>query len=793
MFPFYLSLAVRHLVKHRVYTALNGFGLGLTIACCLIIFLFVHFQTSFDRFHPNADRIGRVVTDLHLGNVQYSNGVPYPMAAALREEFPFVRAAATVDGFHDVLVSVPGPEGKPPALFKETNAVAYAEPDIFSILNFPLLRGNLTAFEAPNTALITEKAAEKYFGTSDAIGRDFQAFSDKTFRVVGILRDMPDNTDCGREVFCSWASLQSEAEQKEITSWGSLRGNTRCYVLLERGHSIAELAASLPAFSAKYPHPVMKEVFRYQAYSLPALHFDARYDGAFDRRQLWVLSFIGLFLLLTACVNFINMATAQSLARTREVGIRKALGSTKAQLFGQFLVETGVLVLFAFLIGLLLIWLSLPYLNTWTGQHLLFSGLFRPESMLFSLLLGGMLVLLAGSYPALLLARFQPVASLKGQVSTRQAGGLILRRGLVTLQFAISQLLIIAALVVTLQMRYALDSDWGFQREALVSIPVPEIAKTAVLKQQLSPIPGIQNLSFCSAPPASGSSNQTFFNYGNRSEPEKWAVTFLWGDENYLGTFGLQLVAGRNFDEADPQPQCLVNETFVKNLNLGSPDDVAGTPIRIAEKSILITGVVRNFHTNSFREKIPPLLIQRDSQSYGLCALSLGKRNPESTLKNIASVWSELFPGHYYEYHFLDETIAGFYQSEIRAQGLINLFTGIAILVGCIGLFGLAAFMIARKTKEIGIRKILGASASRILWLFGMEYLKLAGIAFLIAAPLGWWAMQEWLSGFAYRIGLHWWIFIVAGVMVAVIAMLTVAVQSVKAALVNPVESLRRE
>lgn len=789
----YFKIAVRNLLKHRVYSVLNIFGLGLTVACCLIIFLLVQYQNSFDRFHPNIDRIGRVVTDLQLENIQYSNGAPYPMAEALRREFSFIRKAATVDGYNEVVVTVPGNAGAPLKKFKEEDALAYVEPDIFDILDFPLLQGNRADFAAPGTALITEKTARKYFGAADAIGRSFQAFDGKEFRVVGILRNMPDNTDCGREVFCSWSTLQTGPEQKEIASWGSLRGNTRCYVLLENSHSIAELAAALPAFSAKYPHPVRKDVFRYQAYSLPALHFDSRYDGAFDKRYLWVLSCIGLFLLITACVNFVNMATAQALVRAREVGVRKALGSTKAQLFGQFMFETGILVLFSLLTGLFIAREALPYLNNLTGQHLPLAWLIRPESLLFSALLGALLVLLAGVYPGVVMARFQPVQSLKGKVSTSQTGGVSLRRGLVTVQFAIAQLLIIGAVVISLQMRYALDADWGFQRESLVTVPVPDTAKLTVLERQLSQIPGVQRLSLCSAAPATGSSNRTFFQYENRSEPEKWAVNFIWGDEHYANTFGLQLATGQNFDPADPQPQCLVNETFVQNLNLGTAADVVGTSIRIEDKNIRIAGVLRDFHTYSFREKIPPLLIQKDPKSYSLCALRLEKGNPEAVLKQVKSIWSGLFPNGFYEYKFLDEELAGFYQTETRMQHMINIFTGIAIFIACLGLFGLTAFLIARKTKEIGVRKILGASVPGILWLFGKEYLLLIAIAFLLAAPLGWWAMTTWLSDFAYRIDLQGWMFAGAGAVVVLVALLTVGIQSVQAALRNPVEALRSE
>jgi ABC-type lipoprotein release transport system permease subunit len=761
----YLKIALRKLRKHQTYSVLNVLGLGLSVAW-------------------------RVVTELHLENLRYSSGVPYPMSETLRREFSFVKKAATVDGYGEVLVSVPGAEGVAPVKFKEVESVAYAEPEVFEILHFPLIKGDIKAFFEPNTALITQKTALKYFGTEDAVGRIFRAFEDKTFRVAGILADMPANTDCGRAVFCSWASLQSDVEKKSMNSWGNIRGNTRCYVSMQDGHSLDELAAALPEFSKKFPHPVRKEAFIYRAFSLSDLHFDPRFGGTFEKKHLWALGFIGFFLLLTACVNFVNMATAQSLSRAREVGVRKSLGSTKAHLFGQFMLETAILVTFSLIFGTFLARLALPHLNEWTHQQLHFGDLLQPDSCLFVLLLGGVLVLLSGAYPGFLLARFQAAQSLKGEVVQ---GGFSLRRGLVAAQFAISQLMIIVAVVLTAQMRFALDSDWGFQHEAIVTIPVPDASKRQIFGQQLANLPGIQNLSFCSAPPATDRGNQTFLRYENRSEAEKWTVFFSWGDENFCKTFNIPLAAGQNFWPGDSVQQCLVNETFIKNLNAGPAESVVGTRITIADKDLLIAGVLRDFHINSFRENIPPLLIQPNPSGYAHCALQLSPGNPEKTLAAVQSVWNGLFPDAYYEYAFFDEQLGAFYRTELTSLRLANTFAAIAIFIAALGLFGLTAYLIARSAKEIGIRKVLGASISGILWLFGREYVRLIALGLLVAAPLGGWLMHRWLADFAYRIEIQWWMFALAGAGAVLIALVTVGFQSVKAALANPVHSLKSE
>lgn len=786
----YFTLAIRSLIRHGKYTLLNSLGLGVSVACCLAIYLLIGQQWRFNKFEGLDGRLGRVVTELHLENVRYSNGVPYPMAAALRQEFAFIEKAATLDGYSEVIVEVLAASGGPAAKFKEENAVAYAEPELFEVLPFPLLRGDLDAFSAPNTALLTEKTARKYFGEAEPLGRSFKAFDGIDFQVVGILRDPPANTDCGRQVYCSWATLATGPDRKTVESWGSLRGNTQCFVLLEKGHTMNELAAQLPAFSARYPHPVRKDVFAYQAFTLPALHFDTRYDNTFDARYLWAFGCVGLFLLVTACLNFINMATARSLTRAREVGVRKSLGGTRGQLFGQFMFETSLIVVLSLLTGLLLCRMALPFLNAWLDQQLRFEALAAPQSAAFMGGLAIVLCLLAGVYPGLVLARFQPALSLKGQVKT---GGFSLRKGLVATQFAISQLLIIGAVVVTLQMRYALNSDWGFQHKAVVTIPLPNAEKAPVLGQQLAALGGIGSWSFCSAPPASESGNQTFFKYEDRGAPESWTVNFLWGDDRYLETFGLQLLAGDNFAPGDSTDQCLVNETFVRKLQLGAPADIIGTHIRIEDKNILIRGVVRDFHAGSFREDIPPMLIQKNPNSYSLCALQLNAGDPQSVLHAVSGQWNTLFPSDFFEYQFMDEQMAGFYEQEIRLLRLVDLFTGIAILIGALGLFGLTAFMVARKTREIGIRKILGASVSGVLWLFGKEYARLLLAGFVVAAPLGWWAMRHWLADFAYRIEMGWAVFGMALAISAASVVLTVGYQSVSAALANPAGSLRSD
>ncbi|MBI1227232.1 MAG: FtsX-like permease family protein [Bacteroidetes bacterium] len=789
----FIKTGWRNLAKNPAQMLLSNLGLGVTVACGLLVFLLVKYQNSFDNFHPALGRIGRIVTTLHFDTEQHSSGVPYPLAAALRKESTHVEKAAMLDSYRSVEITVAADESKVPVVFMEEKGVAYAEPVFFEILQYSLLRGNISDFSAPNTALLTSTAAERYFGGTAAIGQTFQAF-DRSFQVVGILADMPENTDYGKQIFCSWASLENGPEQKEIASWGSLRGGTQCFVRMQPGHQVEELAEQLPSFSKKYPHPVQKDLFEYKAFPLTSLHFDDRFGGSFDQRYLWMLSLIGVFLLITAVINYVNMATARSLGRVREVGVRKTLGSSKWQLFGQFMLETSLLTFTSMLIGLTLTNLSIPWMNDWFGQHLRFSQLLQPVSLAFGAGLFLLLVVLAGAYPGLLLTQFKPVDSLVGKLPLQQAsGGFLLRKGLVTTQFFISQLLLVGMLVVVLQMRYAQHSDWGFQRDTILTLPLPEATKAHVLRQQLEQLPEVEQVSFCSSPPASQSYNKTLFRFDQNPETESWPIRFFWTDDNYLATFDLPLVAGRNFTADDSRQQGMVNETFVKTVGLASAEEAIGKQIHIEKNDILITGVLKDFHTESFKETIPPLLLQFEPKNSSLCAVKLSSQGMPQALASVETAWKALFPQGLYEYHILDEDIAQFYDNERQMQRLAGIFTGIAILVGLMGLVGLTAFMILRKTKEIGIRKIIGASIPEILWLFGREYASLMLVGFVLAIPIAIWGMQRWLQNFAYHIPLRWWMFGLTLLVTALLALLTVGVQVVRAALANPVKALRSE
>ena len=790
----YLLLAVRNLCKHRTFALLNILGLGGSIACCILVFLLVRHHLSFDGFHANADRTVEIVTESRNEDNRKMNVVPYPMSVALRQEYSFLEKTAMVTSRGNSLITI-AQEGQAPVKFKEEDARAFAEPELFDIFDFPLVQGDAAGLHEPNTALLTEKLARKYYGHTDAVGKTFQVNNRKQYRVVGVLKDIPENTDLRYQLYCSWQTMASDSNSMGMLhNWGGVQGGTQCYAVLREGHTPDELETAFLAFRDKYFHPEVRDWY-YHAIPLAAVHLDADYGTGVSTRYIWTLGLIGLFLLLTACVNFVNMATAQALNRAREVGVRKVMGSTRGQLFWQFMSETGVIVLISTLIGAVIAYLALPYLNTLTGTELSLD--FGRDVRVYGFLTALMLVVafLAGAYPGLALSGFRPTQSLKGSVDLRQVGGVSLRRLLVGTQFAISQVLIIGAVVVTNQIDYARHADLGFRREGIVNLPLPggDPKKFSALRQQLGALADVENVSLCMQPPASNNNWNTQIKLGSRPEKESWTINCKFADDQYAETFGLQFVAGRNLQPSDTVREYVVNEEVIHKLGLASPEEIIGQQLDVDGNAHTVVGVVKNFHNLSFHEAISPLVMGSEAGNYDVCAVRINLQNTKPTLEALEKTWTGIFPEFYYEYAFMDAQIAEFYEQEAMILQLIRLFAGIAIFIGCLGLYGLAAFMVTRRRKEIGIRKTLGASLPGILWLFGKEYTRLIIIAFVVAGPLGWWAMTTWLKDYQYQIPLGASIFGWSLVATFIVAIITVGAQSLRAALANPVKSLRSE
>ncbi len=791
----YIKIAWRNIRRNKSYTFINIVGLSMGIACSIVIFAFVSYQLSFDGFHKNKDRIYRFVTEWHDEDINYSGAVPSPAAKAFRSNYTYGEKTARIIDYQNSLIAIPGSaENKK---FKEEDGIAYTEPEFFDIFDYPLIKGDKNSFlKNPNSAAITEKMAKKYFGSEEAIGKTIRVNNRTNFIITGVLKDFPANTDRRQQIYLSYANLidQNRWLAKD-SGWGGVYSGCKAYTLLKPSISKAQAETGLKQIiAANYKGRDLK-TWQFKLQPLSDIHFNTDYDGSADRKYLWAFFFIGLFLIITACVNFINLATAQALNRSKEIGIRKVLGSLPSQLFWQFIAETAMITLFALLIACALAALVLPYVNSLFKTEIALHYLTNTPLLLFLGLIFLLVTFLSGSYPGLVLARFQPVLALKSKLSQKHIGGFSLRRILVVTQFAISQMLIIGTIVIASQMHYSKNTELGFNKKAILLMPLPttDKVKASTLRTRMTGVAGVEDISLCFAAPAAGSNNTTNLRFDSRAEDEHFSVNTKSADENYLKTFGIKLAAGRNFFPSDTIREYLVNETFVKKLGLKSPGDVIGKMASINGIKAPVIGVVKDFYNYSFHSEISAVAIMPSADNYRTCAVRINMNNLKPAIATLENIWSETYPEYLFEYRFLDDSIAEFYELDTIMLTLIEAFAAIAVLIGALGLYGLVSFMAVRKTKEIGVRKVLGARISNILWLFGKEFTKLLLIAFVIAAPVAWWAMTKYLQDFKNQIKLGAGIFVMAIVCTFLIAAITVGYRSIKAALANPVKSLRTE
>ncbi len=790
----FLKIAWRNLVRNKAYASINVLGLALSLTCGILIFTLVSYHFGIDRFHANADRIYRVVMETHNEGVGHTPGVYSPLGRVIRDEQTFAEKTARVLSIYGAALTV----SKAGQTDKFRADVAFAEGDFFSILDFPLVQGDAkTALNAPNTAILTEKMARKFFGDTNPMGKTVRFDNRMDFTVTGVLRDIPANTDRREEVYLSFANAKQYDGYFNEQNWGNYAGTMQVFTLLKPTTSVATAERALASVMKKYVTDASNRNNVLKLQPIADIHLNTDYTGRIDKTNLWVLLLIGFLLIVVACVNFINLATAQALKRAKEIGVRKVLGSRPSQLFWQFMAETSLISILATMLALLTASLTLPLLSELLQTELsinLFGDIRIPLFLLGSAVL---VTFMSGAYPGLVLAGFRPVLALSGRLSQRQVGGFPLRRVLVVGQLALSQLLIIGTIVITNQMRYARQANLGFVKEGVVMMPLPvrDAAKMSTLKSRFLQLPGVENVSFCYQPPADFGVNATTVRFGGRAEDEKFLIVTKEADEDYVATFGLTIIAGRNIVHSDTTREFVLNEAALRALNLKSPEEAIGKMLYTSKgrRNGPIVGVMKDFHNESFRQSIPPICIRSEVGSYLSCAVRINTGTVRTSLPAIEKIWTETFPEFIYAYQFLDERIAEFYALDALMLTLLTVFALIAIFIGCLGLFGLVSFMVAQKTKEIGVRKVLGASVPSILWLFGQEFVRLTLIAIVIASPIAWYAMHQWLQNFAYKIDIEWWVFALSGLLAIGVALLTVSFQSVKAALMNPVKSLRSE
>ncbi len=789
----YFIIALRNIRRSVSYTLINVSGLALGITCALLIFSLVVHHLSFDNFHTESDRIYRFVTEQHRDQVSYSRSVPPVFGKAFRDDYTFGEKVARICTLTEQLITLE--EDGDVKKFQEE--ISFAEPEFFDIFNFQIVSGKqATILREPNTAIISERIAKKYFGSGSPINKTFRFNNAIDFKITGVLENIPHNTDLRSEIYFSYSTMkQYNPWYAADDAWGGITTDIQTFVRLQPGVVPAEVEPALPAYVKKY-RAESKNVHHYKLQPLDDVHFNARYEGKIEKKILWVLCVIGFFLIFTACLNFINLATAQAINRSKEVGIRKTLGSVRAQLFWQFTTETGVIVVLASLLAFCMAYASVPFVNAWFNTGITYALFYDFHLLVFFMLLILIVTFLAGAYPGIVLSGFKPVLALKGKLSDVRAGSFNIRRFLITTQFAISQVLLIGLIVIVYQLKYFKQSDMGFNQDAIVMIPIgSQDMKMNTLKDQFLQIPRVEDVTICFSAPASHSEWKTSIWYDNRSEMENFSASFRGADERYVSTFDINLVAGRNLAPSDTIREFLVNEKFVQKLGLSSPEDILGKTLSILNgtRKGPVIGVVADFHDKSFHSDISPVFISTARENYHEYAVRINMSDASDALAALEKTWSNMYPELIYDYDFLDKQTAEFYEAEETMLKLIQIFSCIALFIGCMGLYGLASYMAVQKTKEIGIRKVLGGSISHILWIFGKEFSRLVVIAFLIAAPLGWWLMSRWLETYAHRIGMTPWIFVLEISIISLVVLLTVGYQSIRAALMNPAKSLRTE
>ena len=794
MLLFAFRYALSTLRRYPAYAGLNTLGLSLALGCCLLLYWFVRFHRSFEDDQPDQNRIVRLVTELRVGptNVTYLPGIPAPVGGALRREMPWLERVAMSIGQGNQLVQVLTPGGGRGEKFVEADGMAFVEPGYFAILHYHWLRGSpRSCLTKPYTAVLTRRLAQKYFQQGNPIGRQLRLNNRFVVTITGLLDDIPLPTDRRYELFVSYATIPLTGHfGTPLDSWEGVNWRTYCWVKVRQAGDTARLSRGLPAFRER--HAPKLTTHHYHLLPLREVHTTERYNGAISPWLLRVLTAIGGLLLLTAVINFVNMATAQAASRAREIGVQRVIGATRGGIFSLFMLETALLVAGSAGTGLVIAYTLLPALRRWTDTPIPLS-LDAPTG-LFLLSLTGLLTVAAGVYPAWVLARFRPARVMKGGPGDTATGGLLLRRGLIVGQLAVSMGFILAVGVMWRQTDYWLRADPGFDSAGRLVLPVRGITPTDRdrLRAELRRLPGVREVSYFAQPPAGGELNTQPVFVDNQRAPVD--PVLMPADARYVPLFGLPLVIGRNLLASDTARGVLLNETAVRVLGFARPRDALGHRVAIPAEGLPptpVVGVLRDWSHKGFKNGIDPIVLYPDRRAYGFCALQTTPSFGAEQQRAVRQIWNRYFPHYVFDSYRLDEGMREFYQYEQRQLRLIGLVAGVALLIGCVGLYGLITFVTGRRAREVAVRRTLGATTAQLIWLFGREFLGLLSLAFALAAPVTGWLMSRWLELFTRHIPLSADLFALSFGVVGLITLLTISYQTVRVALTNPAQALR--
>ena len=807
----YLKIARRNLLRNKTFSMINIAGLAIGLGSFILIVLFVSDELSFDKYNVKADRIYRVDADIRFGGSDLKLAVNSDMMGpTLKKDYPQVELFVRFYNSNGSKLVKKGKE------FINEGNVAHADSTLFEVFTLPAIAGDTkNALNEPNTVVITESAAKKYFGSTDALGETIETNENNStlYKVTAVIKDIPRNSHFNFDFIFSMDNVEY--------GWGNfLSHNFQTYVLLTPGTDPAEFGKNFPQYLNKYVLPQARQFMEINSmedfqksgnnleyFLMPLTDIHLRSDrfpelGVNSSIQyVYIFSAVAIFILLIACINFMNLSTARSANRAKEVGIRKVLGTEKGSLIRQFLTESTMMVFIAMFLALGLVWLSVDYFNDISGKQLSMTELLAPKYLLFLLTLPLIVGSLAGAYPAFFLSSFRPVSVLKGKINQGFKKS-YLRSGLVVFQFFTSIVLIIGTIVLFRQLNFIQNKKIGFNKDQVLVINGTGSLGNNVdaFKNEVSKMSGVKGASFGGFLPVSNSSrnDNTYSTEAVMTEKNGFNMQSWNIDYDYIPTLGMEMAKGRNFSRSfgADSTAIILNETAAKIAGFADPigkkiytpaDNSGG-----AVQTYTIVGVVKNFHFESLRQNIGPLGFRLGNNKW-VTTFKVAPGNVASLIRNIEKKWTAMAPGMPFSYQFLDESFDNMYRVEQRIGKVAISFAVLAVFIACLGLFGLATYMAEQRTKEIGVRKVLGASVPNVVAMLSKDFVRLVFIASVIAFPVAWWAMNQWLQDFAYRISIDWWVFFVAGLTAVVIAVITVSFQAIKAAITNPVRSLRTE
>jgi putative ABC transport system permease protein len=798
MVKHYFRIAFRNLLKNKVFSVINVVGLSAGLTCCLLMALYIRHELSYDDFQQKGDRIARVIMEYSMGgNVFAGNFTSTKVAPAFRKNFPEVESAVRMSKASVVLRY-----GE--KLFEERSFM-YADSTFFDLFSFKLIVGNpAVALSGPNVVVLSQSAAKKYFGNENPLGKTILAGSTSTpYQVTGVMEDCPSNSQVKFDFLASFSSL---GVTQEVTYWDA---NYTTYLLLKDYGSIKKLQAKIPAFMKRETAKELSgnDYINFHLEPFKKVHLYSPYDGFEPNNSItyiYIIAVVALLILSIACFTYINLSTARSMERAKEVGIRKVSGAGRKQIFWQFIGESVLLSLLALLVSIVLAAILLPSFNQLADRHLVLSSLLSPFIVAFSVLVITCISLLAGSYPALILSGFQPVLVLKGAFKNTTSGSW-LRKSLIVFQFVISGFLIVATFIIRDQLKYIRSKDLGYDKAHILVLPLDQKMRSIMntVKTELRSNQGV--LSVCTASNEPVNIQSGYFMSTSEDVDGRQKGISVNGnvvDEDFIRTIGAKIIAGTDFTTQDIKdategPDSLKFFHFILNKSgakaLGwNAQQAVGQKLFLGEKHGIVRGVVKDFNFATFHDPIKPLVLFNDIWARNLMIKISGQQLPQ-TIAFLESKWKTLAPYRPFEYRFLDDDYEKLYRAEIRLGTVLNIFATVAVLLAALGLFGLSAYMTRQRTREIGVRKVLGAGIGSIVALLSKDFLQLVVIASVIAFPIAWWVMHQWLQDFAYRVHIGWEIFLAAGGIAVFIAFVTVSFQTIKAALGNPVKSLRTE